>query len=290
MLAEGSAAPDAGIIPNEMTHGTQLLVTTSHSLLRLDSLSGSSQPVHRGRGLYFGMARDGDRHFVAARGRMVSSDVSPHDENGSILVLDAGMRLVDEWRSPVALRDMHEILWHAGKLWITCSFDNMIAIVDPAVPRWEIWHPLGITPEPPWDVNHFNTLSVIDGALCVIAHNFGKSELLRFDPQSRVLLSRTPFGIQSHTLRVIDGRLVTCSSGEGALIGADGWRLEVGGFTRGIAVAGEEIFVGISEIAERKERDLTTPRIAVFDRKWNLRRTLSLPREGLLLDLQEVPA
>ncbi len=268
-----------------------LLVTTSHSLLKIDPASGAVHPVHRGQGLYFGIATDGERHFVAARRRMVSSDVSPHEEQGRILVFDRALRLQDELAAPFPLRDMHEILWHAGKLWITCSFDNMVAIYEPATGRWEAWHPLGPTPQAPYDVNHLNSLAVVDGRMCIVAHNFGASELLRFDIETRTLLSREPFGMQSHNIRELDdGTLLTCSSGEGALIGSNGWRVDVGGFTRGILLREEEIYVGISEIAERQDRDLTTGRIAVFDREWRRLRTLELPGEGLLLDIQEAPA
>jgi hypothetical protein len=268
-----------------------LLVTTSHSLLTIDPASGAMAPVHRGQGLYFGVATDGERLFVAARRRMVSSEVSPHDEDGRILVFDRALRLTEEIGAPFPLRDMHEILWHAGKLWITCSFDNMVAIFEPATGRWEVWHPLGPTPEAPYDVNHLNSLAVAGGELLIVAHNFGASELLRFDMASRRLLGRTPFGVQSHNIRRLgDGTLVTCSSGEGALIGDNGWRLAVGGFTRGLLLDGKERYVGISEIAERKDRDLTTGRIAVYDSAWRLLRTLELPGEGLVLDIQEAPA
>lgn len=268
-----------------------LLATTSHSLLRIDIASGRIEPVHRGQGLYFGIATDGERYFVAARRRMVSSDVSPHDEDGRILAFDRALRLREEIGAPFPLRDMHEILWHAGKLWITCSFDNLVAIFEPATGRWEAWHPLGPTAEPPYDVNHLNSLAVVDGDLMVVAHNFGQSELLRFDIGSRRLLARTPFGIQSHNIRRLrDGTLITCSSGEGALIGSNGWRLEVDGFTRGLLLGEEESCVGISEIAERKDRDLTTGRIAIFDPGWRPLRTLELPGEGLLLDIQEALA
>jgi hypothetical protein len=191
----------------------------------------------------------------------------------------------------VPLRDLHEILWHEGKLWITCSFDNLVAVFEPATGRWQAWHPLGPTPNAPYDVNHLNSLAIVDRELCMIAHNFGASELLRFDIESRALISRTPFGVQSHNiLERDDGVLVTCSSGEGALIGSNGWRLDVGGFPRGILAGERENYVGISEIAERQHRDLSTCRLAVFDREWRPLRTLALPGEGLLLDIKRFPA
>jgi hypothetical protein len=263
-----------------------LLVTTSHSLLRVDPDSGSYSPVHRGAGLYYGMANDGRNWYVAARRRMVSSQTPSEEERGEILIFDAELRLIGEIEAPFPLRDMHEIMWHAGMLWITCSFDNMVATFHPATAEWERWFPLGETPTPPFDVNHLNSLAMIDGTLHVMAHNFGVSELLRFDVANRALLSRIPLGMHSHNVREGDnGALLTCSSSEGALIDSTGWRLEVGGFTRGLALGATTSYVGISELLERQERDLSDGRIAVYDAGWRLLRTLTLRGEGLVLDI-----
>jgi hypothetical protein len=261
-------------------------VTTSHSVLLVDGSSGDAKPVHRGQGLYFGIASDGERFFVAARGRMVSSEVPAELEDGRILVFDPSLNLLEEIAAPFALRDMHEILWHEGKLWITCSFDNMVAVYEPASGHWQRWYPLGPTAAPPYDVNHFNSFGIVDGALAILAHNMGDSEVLRFDTGGRQLLSRRFLGRQAHNVRTLDdGALLTCSSGEGDLVATNGWHLKVGGFPRGLVLGEHERYVGISEIAERQDRDLTTGRIAVYDGGWNLQRTLLLPQEGLLLEL-----
>ena len=266
-----------------------LLVTTSHSLLRVDAESGQFEPVHRGRGLYFGIATDGRRYFVAARGRMVSSTEPAEGERGVIFVFDRELRHVGELMPPFPMRDLHEIMWHDGKLWITCSFDNMIAVFDESSGRWESWYPLGATPAPPYDANHLNSLAFDSGDLCIIAHNRGPSELLRFDASSRALRSRTPFGIEAHNIRrTREGALITCSSAEGALVSQDGWRLETGGFPRGMLIGENEAYVGISEIAERQERDLSTGTIVVLDAQWQRLRTLAFPGEGLLLDIEEL--
>ncbi len=266
-----------------------LLVTTSHSILCLDPESGSSSPVHRDSGLYYGIASDGRRYFVAARGRMVSCDEPSEEEHGRILVFDGALHPVEEIVAPFALRDMHEILWHDGKLWITCSFDNMVAIFDAATGRWERWYPLGVTPAAPLDVNHLNSLAIVDTTLYLIAHNFGASELLGFDLATLALRSRAPLGVQSHNIRVLDdGAFLTCSSAEGALIDTSGWRLDVGGFTRGIWLGGDVNYVGISELAERQHRDLSDGRIAVYDRDWRLLRTLVLHGEGLVLEILDL--
>ena len=267
---------------------SELLVTTSHSLLRVDTRSGEARPVHRGLGLYFGLATDGERWYVAARGRMVSSEVPPAEERGRVLVLGRGLEVEREIHAPFPLRDMHQILLHRGRLWLTCSFDNQLAIHDLASGAWEAWQPLGRPAEPPYDVNHFNSLAVIDGDLWVLAHNRDRppSELLRFDLATRALLSRTPFGRQSHDIVPCGGHILGCSSAAGELIRTDGWRLPTGGFPRGIATLGAETFVGISEIAERRERDLGAGAIAVYDEQWRRIRDIPLPGEGLVLEIR----
>ena len=109
-----------------------LLVTTSHSLLRVDADSGDFEPLHRPR-LYFGVANDGERWFVAARAAHGLS-ASRRGERGCILVFDKAPRR-GAIAAPFPMRDMHETLWNEGKLWVTCSFDNMTIYESSA--RWE---------------------------------------------------------------------------------------------------------------------------------------------------------
>lgn len=60
----------------------------------------------------------------------------------------------------------------------------------------------------------------------------------------------------------------------------------MGGFPRGLLLSENLRYVGISTLAERHERDSADGQIAVFDRDWRLVRTITLPREGLVLDIQ----
>ena len=268
------------------TTSRQLVVSTSQSLLLVDASTGKYETAHRGGGLYYGIANRGDRWYVAARGRTPSSDVPADVERGRILVFDADLTFMHALASPFPLRDMHEIMVHDETLWITCSYDNMVAVHDLARDTWGAWYPLGRTAEPPYDRNHLNSLAVIDSELMIVAHNWGASELLRFDLASRTLSTREPFGIQSHNVQRVDGDLLTCSSGEGTLIGASGWSLHVGGFPRGLLLDDHARYVGISSIAERRERDFTDGEIAVFDRAWQRTSTIPLEGEGLVLDIQ----
>ena len=265
----------------------QLLLTTSQSFLLLDTGSGALRPLDRGHGLYYGIARHDDRIYVAARNRLVSSDVPQRDERGEILIFDQALRLCGALRAPFPLRDIHEIAWRGGKLWVTCSFDNMIALFDGA--SWERWFPLGIGPDEPCDANHFNSFMFEDDRVWILAHNRGASELLAFSLHTRTLVQRVTLGNCGHNIWREDSQLFTCSSAEGKLLGERGFLLETGGFPRGVAFAGNTRCVGISEQAERQARDFTAGKLLIFAKDWSLQNEIALPGEGLILDMLPLP-
>lgn len=264
----------------------QLLVTTSQSLLLLDSDSGHAHRLHSGSGLYYGMARHGDHLYVAARGRLVSSEVPPSEESGAILMFDRRLRLCGELRAPFALRDLHEIAWHDGCLWATASHDNMVAIRHPDG-RWEQWYPLGEAGQ--GDVNHFNSFMFEDDRVWVLAHNRGPSELLAFSLTTRALLQRLTLGNCSHNIWREGGVLHTCSSAESRLMSEAGFALDTGGFPRGIAFDAGQRCIGISALVERKARDFTSGELLVLGRDWQPGHSLALDGEGLILDLLPLP-
>lgn len=265
----------------------QLLLTTSHSFLLLDTDSGELHRLHRGKGLYYGIAQYGDKLYVAARNRLVSSGVAQKDERGEILIFDQTLQLCGTLNAPFPLRDLHEIAWHDGKLWATCSFDNMIAIFDGE--HWEQWYPLGMSEGEPSDVNHFNSFMFDTERVWILAHNHGDSELLAYTLPTRELTQRIAMGRCGHNIWRENGQILSCSSLEGKLLGEHGFLLETGGFPRGVAFDGDTCCVGISELAERGTRDLTTGKVMIFNRNWKLHKEISLPGEGLILDLRPLP-
>jgi hypothetical protein len=264
-----------------------LLLTTSQSFLLLDTDSGEYHPLDRGRGLYYGMARNGDKIYIAARKRLVSSEIPQLDERGEILIFDDRLKPCGRLCAPFPLRDMHEIAWHGGKLWATCSFDNMVALFDGE--RWEQWYPLGTEPDGPRDANHFNSFMFDLDQVWILAHNRGASELLAFSLRTRALVERVELGNCGHNIWREDGQIFTCSSGSGKLLGDRGFMLETGGFPRGVAFNGGVRCVGISALAERKARDFTSGKLMLFDRDWKLRNEIQLPGEGLVLDMLPLP-
>ena len=124
----------------------------------------------------------------------------------------------------------------------------------------------------------------------LLAHNRGASERLEFNLPDRSLRARHPLGQQAHNLWQQDGQWHTCSSGEGRLIGDADFVLATGGFPRGIARVGAHTAVGISQLAERHQRDLTDGHIHIYNDQWQLQHQWILPGEGLVLDIKCSPS
>ncbi len=260
-----------------------LLITTSFSFLKVDVDTRTISCLHRGDGLYYGITESPDHIYVAARRRLVSSEKSADQEQGVIHMFDKSLRHVNTVNAPFPLRDMHEIVWHQGVLWISCSFDNMIAFFDGK--KWEKWYPLGISGSVPRDRNHFNSFMFDKRLIWLLAHNNGPSKLMAFDRKTRRLIRTLDLGIQAHNIWRHKKEILTCSSGDGRIVGTRGFSLKTGGFPRGIVFMNRYIYVGKSEIAERKNRDFTTGSILVYDKNWHLRTQFELPKEGLILDM-----
>ena len=261
----------------------QLLITTSFSVLELNTISEEIRCIHRGDGLYYGIARNDRNIFIAARKRMVSSDTPIEAECGEILIFDFGLKLKDRLQSPFPLRDLHQIAWYDGRLWATCSYDNLIAIWDGM--KWQKWFPLAEKPDSPPDMHHYNSIMFEDGLIWLLAHNRGPSELLAFSLSDLSLTHRIMLGDQAHNIWRESGKLCTCSSKDGMILGEDGFSLYTGGFPRGYAFDGIERCIGISELAERKDRDPSTGKLQIYDKQWNLKNTITMENEGLVLDM-----
>jgi hypothetical protein len=262
----------------------QFLVTTSRSILHVDVATRAVSAVDRGAGLYYGVAEYAGQFYIAARRRMVSSDVPAGDERGEIVVLNRTLSKIDTLSAPFPLRDMHEIAWHKAKLWVTCAFDNMIAIFDGH--NWQRWYPLGKPASEPYDRNHINSLHFEYDTVVLLTHNWGSSVLHFFALDTLVQEREIALGRQAHNIWHEGGEYRTCSSGEGRLLGDKNFCVQTGGFPRGVAKSDGMICVGVSEWAERGQRDFTTGFLRFFSADWRNLFDLALPGEGLILDIQ----
>ena len=277
-----------------------LLVTTSTSVLRIKKPLGTfatqAGVVHQGRGLYYGLAPDPEGAiWVAARGNRVSDAASSAEERGRLIKLSSGGVTLGP-TAPQPLRDAHGLTVAHNALWLACSYDDVIAIYSLASDSWTWWRPLPLDADAEPDRFHFNTLFFEGGLVWVLAHRRGPSSLMAFSAAEALIGKTTPpletveLGQQAHNIwRQADGELCTCSSIEGCPLGSNGWRLDTGGFPRGVVQAADGWVVGISELKERSERDFSDARLRFYDTHWRLTDELLLPGVGMVLDIMAIP-
>ena len=281
-----------------------LLISTSNQVLRL-ALTG--QPVGpgdqtilavvaSGQGLYYGLAPDDHGGVWAAARRSRVSDALPAEaEEGQLLPLSAQTEQTVA-QPPRPLRDLHDIAIQRGALWSVCSYDDTIGIYSLAQQTWSWWQPLATDPLGGPDQFHLNTLYFEEELVWVLAHRRGPSWLMAFPVEAALQgeaiepVHKIELGEQAHNIwRQSDGELCTCSSIEGLLLGERGWRLETGGFPRGVAKLPDGWVVGISELKERRERDFSDARLRFYDHNWEQTHEITLPGVGMVLDLLPIP-
>lgn len=277
-------SPSCKVRRDGMPH-IKVLVTTSRSFLCLDIRTGNKQIIHSGDGLYYGIATTPDHIYVAARRRMVSSSMPADQEQGVIHVFDPALRLVETLVPPFQLRDLHGIAFNDGVLWAICSFDDMVARWDGR--EWSKWYPLGKPSGSRHDVYHLNSIYFETDLVWLLAHNRGESELLGFSKKTLELVSRVRLGIQAHDIWREADELFTCSSGEGLILSEQSYRFHTGQFPRGYLRVGGYRLVGLSELAERHERDFSSCVIRCYEEDWSLRGEIRLDNEGLILSLAQ---
>lgn len=263
-------------------NNVELLVTTSKSILHVDSRTGEISEVHTGAGLYYGIATDDNakRIYIMARNNAdpfnYLSKEERSKEQSKVLVMNRLLQVVDEILPPHAVTDFHQATFHKGKLWITCTILNAIYIYD--FSSWEVWYPLESEGKKDRDINHFNSISIMDNKIHIVAHNFGESEVLIFDIDSRELEKRVLLGSCAHNIWYKNGTLWVCDSANQSLCGSDGSSVPLRGFTRGAAGSRHGFFIGSSGLAERNNRKDVDSQIHVLN--WKLEYLRSIPIEG----------
>lgn len=208
--------------------------------------------------LYYGITWYGDYMFLAKR---------ELDRNRCMIeVLDQDLEYVDSlYAGSILLNDIHQIVEHDEKLWITSSGINAISIMDLNTEDMWLWHP-----EPEWtgiDKHHFNSIwfdPTYDGDwVYLVAHNHGGSQVLSYvDVDGRFdRVNCFDAGMGSHNVYKLEGSVVTMSSTDGyavdALLGKV-YNLVNNKYPRGVAIQVGNypyFIVGRSEhITDREDR------------------------------------
>ncbi len=248
--------------------GGGLFSFDGHSIERIDRLSST------------GLSLAGDRLARLLRSR------GDTDAPGEILIYDSqgvrGYHRVD------GLADPHDILWDGPRFVVVSSFTNSVVWISPSGEIVRKWQAPG-----DGDARHLNCLVIKDGSLLVSA--FGRFTRHRqwtedlSSPTGIVFDLETDKNILTglshpHQTRFLDGTWTVCNSMTRELLRIDPStrsvvaRLQLDGYTRGIAVSDDLLFVGESANRGLNPGTEKTAQIAVVSRKtWRLLDRLILP-------------
>ena len=209
--------------------------------------------------------------LARAGGRIARARFDPAETARTGEVLLYGPDGIDKKLAVPGLADPHDLAWDGGLLVAVSPLGNAVSWIDGSghvVRRWE--------PPGTGDCRHLNGVAVHAGRVLVTA--FGRFARHReWAVRSRdgvgVLLDAASDAVVAagfsspHSPRVVDGRLLLCDSGRSDLValtpeGRVERRVRLSGWTRGIAVAGDHVYVG--ESARRGEEGLAS--VAVLSR------------------------
>lgn len=259
-----------------------LLVTTTRAVWVLDLASGLARLVDEGRGVYYGISFSDDRLFVACRRAAVGAD---RDRQANVvLCFDKALRPAGVLVPPMPIRDVHQILYAAGTLFICSTYDDTVIRHEPATGRWEAWQPFG--PSAAQDQHHINSVAIHDGDI-LLAGNRPHGWHARFAPDGR-LLARQALGAGTHNVWVEDGEVQVCSSDEGAVQGAGEAKQPVvaQGWLRGVAKGRTTRYFGVSQNLVRGVRDRSDCMILALEPGGAVVRTFAFLDFGMLHDLR----
>jgi hypothetical protein len=213
------------------------------------------------------------------------------ESSGELLVSDA--RGIETYRRIDALSDAHDVIWDGDELVVASASTNSLLWLSPAGDVLRTWSAPGTG-----DAWHLNSL-LVDGdrllacAFGTFAEHRGwnapgaaEGQGFVFDVGTGETVLRG-FTSPHHPVRLGDGWAI-CDSRKQAFVvlddaGNELERVQLGGWTRGVAITDDRIYVGIS--ARRHEQESGTASVAVLDR-----RTAREVAERIVLPSREVYA
>ncbi|KAA0579238.1 hypothetical protein [Azospirillum sp. Sh1] len=266
-----------------------LAITTSKHLLVLDTETFTVRIANSRAGIYYGLCADTKAGVLYVGARNSASgpydEVSRAGERGSMLVLNDRMAVIANLAPDFPLRDMHAATLFDGKLWVVCSYDNMVAVHDLRSGTWDRWYPAPNPEDRHRDVHHFNTLQPFDGRLLLVAHNRGPSSLLEYHYPGLDLLQATDMGVHTHDLLIRDGDLHCLSSFDGTVLANRTAKVFTGHYPRGFAFHDGRFYVGISTFAPRQARKDQSATVRIFNADWTLAGNIRLPDVGMIFQI-----
>lgn len=226
----------------------------------------------------YGISWNSRRFFIAIRGR-------PPGEPEFISVYDKDLKPLGNIEDPGGLfRDLHQILWHDGRLWVMSTGYNKVVTVDMGG-KFNEWDPNPDVPEgkdsgvrPPRDYNHFNSIYFADSRCNLAAHNFERgAEIWEFTYPDLEFVDIIPYGHQIHNVFKIGGQLYSLDDPRREEMSSGGFLRPPFGYGRGVAI-NERIYVGMSKFEPSREirRQRKKADICVYKKDFEFERKISV--------------
>lgn len=263
-----------------------LIVTTTLAAWILDAGTGLAYRIHEGSGVYYGITFSEDTLFIACRQAIVGAEQASQDN--VILCFDQHLVQRETLTAPWPIRDVHQIFYHDGMLYICSTYADAVLEYDVAVRSWQRWHPFGDPGVP--DQHHINSILVDkDGVL--LAGNAPAGWTAWFGPDRHYCSeNRRAIGSGTHNVWREGGKTVVCSSNEGGIrLEDNGFRAVCeNGWVRGVASAGHDTYVGVSQNLVRDAREQPDCAIVRIDHNCGASRCYTFLNYGMLHDLRVI--
>ena len=238
------------------------LLSGARDLILVDG--NKTRVLHTGYGIYYGISWDKDNIYVAHRTGL-------HDIGPDVSMMDRNYKVT---RSvPGDFSDVHQILYANDKLYATVTSYNSIGVFDGNQTVLANW--TGVKE----DKNHINSIWFDGKYFWVGYHNFvakhGTSEysrVVKVNQDLTTVLDAFDLGRDIHSVFVDGDLLYVGDSANGRLTVLNMKTkkesfVDIGMWTRGIAVTDEYILVGASIFAPRRSRLLGHGQVSLLDRE-----------------------
>jgi hypothetical protein len=266
----------------------QLFVTSSGGVLTVDPQTGSVQTVVETRDRrwtgFFGIAwqqRSGTV-IAASRQRLGTARVRKHSTDVTLYRIDPTSYESETVADLHDIHDVHQIAVWEDIVFLTDTGLNRIHVYDLAASR--LVRIVEVGPERN-DVNHLNALLVEEGTLLIGMNNRGYRDAALMKIPLEALVGEGPAVVDSaevseviplpgfehtHDLERHREDLLACASHDGLVLRTDPPEVlfPVDGWSRGLAITGEGVWVGISQFAERKLRHTPSVSGAIILHEW----------------------
>lgn len=220
--------------------------------------------------------------------------------HGHIVSLRLGDAGAAETRSEIENlhAEVHQIDFDGEQLFVTDTANNRLLVYKQLRGQWRrcrAVYPAGhaIRGRKSQNYVHLNSVFVRRGSVFVMFHNYSKvtgknSEVVELDHRLRIARVVETGAQDAHNIAFCGDTLLYCDSRHRRLVLGEN-SIEVGGFTRGLALTSAYAVVGVSEFAPRAERRLSHGSLHFCDlESLSIQETLRVPSVGGIHDIRAV--